>query len=84
MVFLWSCKNLTSFSWKYLSALEAAFSLNECTTDLLHYCFIFSLVINATFIVFRSNSGTNFNTNFYLVIEEMQNVTPIRFLFEKV
>lgn len=75
MMFLWSCKNLISFSWKiFLSALEAAFSFNEYTTDLLHYCFIFSLVINVTFTVFRSNSGTNFSTNFYTVVEEVENV----------
>lgn len=58
------------------SVLEAAFSLNACTTDLLHYCFMFPLVINATVIVFRSKSGANFSTNFYIVVEEMENVTP--------
>lgn len=64
-------------------ALEAAFLLNEYTTDLLHYCFILLLVINTTFVILRSNSNTNLSTDFYIEVEEMETVTPLKDLILK-
>lgn len=75
-------KNLILSVQSLYLALEAVFLLNEYTTHICH-CFIFLLVLNTkckTFIIFRSN----FSTDFYIKIKEMETVNTSRTLFLKV